>query len=306
MTPANSPLCEDPANLPGAGKSPEAANARQYYDYNTPRFLSYGAQRRARTIHRAVWQEDTAGAEAALHTVHALLAGELARIATGQEGARLRVLDLGSGVGASLFYLAENSPGAFWGAGVTVSPVQAQLSREEASTHDLANRCVFVEADFTDLPFISQFEAAFAIESFAHTPDPARFFTAAAAVLRTGGLLVLCDDVLSAKGEAAKEAGQAELLEIFQWGWGVPSVLPRARLLDEAARAGFTLRAERDLSSGLRLRSLPAWMVRGWAAGLRRLPAPGLYWRSVVGGQALQHAYRRGWLEYRYLVFEKS
>lgn len=278
---------------------------RRYYDHNTPRFLSYGAQRQARTIHRAVWLADTTDAAAALHTVHALVARELEAIRIERNAACLRALDLGCGVGASLFYLADHFQEVLWAAGVTISPFQVRMARQAALARGLAHKCAFVEADFQELPFAAAFDLAFAIEAFAHSQDPALFFRAAAAVLLPGGRLVLCDDVLSAGGEAARAAGNAGMLEIFQWGWGVPAVLPHRLLLDFAARAGFTLQAEHDLSAGLRLRSVPARFVRLWAAGLRRLPAPDPYWRSVLGGQALQHGYRRGWLEYRFLVFEK-
>jgi hypothetical protein len=79
---------------------------RDYYDHNTSRFLSYGEQRKTRTIHRPVWGEGVQNEGQALHYVHKLISREF--FASPNEISRHpSSLDLGCGVGASLFYLAD-------------------------------------------------------------------------------------------------------------------------------------------------------------------------------------------------------
>ena len=47
----------------------ELTRLRAYYDHNTQRFLSYGAQRKLGTIHRPVWGERVESTAHALHYV---------------------------------------------------------------------------------------------------------------------------------------------------------------------------------------------------------------------------------------------
>lgn len=278
---------------------------RRYYDHNTPRFLSYGAQRHTGTIHRAVWGPGVKDAPGALNYVNALLLADLEALGRELGLPYLRALDLGCGVGASLFYLAERFTRSFWGAGVTISPVQARLAHARSVQREISARCVFLDADFEVLPFTADFDAVFGIESFAHSSHPDEFFWSASRSLKPNGWLVICDDVLTPQGAAARANGDP-WLDLFQWGWRVPSILLESDLLSLAAAAGFTLRRARDLTGGLRGRALPGWLVRLWARGLRARMEGSPYWRSVLGGQAQQHAYRCGWLSYRYLVFEKN
>lgn len=293
---SRSPAVPEPA-------PPAREVVRAYYEHNTGRFLARGAQQRTGTIHRAVWAPGVRSAEQALQYLNERLLADLEALRTARRWPYLRTLDLGCGVGASLFYAAARFSHPFWGLGLTISPSQARLARQTAQELDLARRTAFVEGDFLHPPLGQACEAAWAFESFAHTDNPGAFFAAAAAMLKPGGWLILCDDTLSPSGEAA---GAARLLELFRWGWNVPAVLPFARLLALADQAGLRLHSERDLTPHLRPRGLPAWLVRLWAAVLQRQRRPDPYWRAVLGGQAQAACYRRGWLAYRYLVFEKG
>ena len=79
---------------------------RAYYDHNTSRFLSYGEQRKTRTIHRPVWGDGVQNEGQALHFVHKLILSEL--LASQNDITRHpSALDMGCGVGASLFFLAD-------------------------------------------------------------------------------------------------------------------------------------------------------------------------------------------------------
>lgn len=283
----------------------ELASIRDYYDYNTPCFLTYGAQRRTGTIHRPVWGEGVQDEAQALQTVHKLLYAEgRALLAGGVE--TLHTVDLGCGVGASLFYLADNLGVAFSGLGLTISPVQARLAQVEAARRNLTVQCAFLVGDFLAPPLAECYNLVFSIEAFAHTRDPVGYFQAAAHLLKPGGRLVLCDDFLTPGREGdAPSSGQLRWLDTFRLGWGVPGLWLPAEVKRLAVSVGLRPLEDRDLTTGLRLRAVPEPMLRLLAWGLWPIVRRNLYLRSVLGGLALQVCLAQGLVAYRYLVFER-
>lgn len=194
---------------------------RAYYDHNTPHFLSYGEQRKTRTIHRPVWGEAVRNEGQALHFVHNLILEELRAYQNGTSNHQ-EVLDMGCGVGASLLYLADHLGGNLSGIGLTISPVQAKIAQDEHRTKDIETRPLFLVGDFLAPPFQMQFDLIYSIEAFAHTQKPTEYFQAVGRLLKPGGRLVLCDDFLSGIGKGiVLSARKRQWLKIFQQGWGV-------------------------------------------------------------------------------------
>jgi SAM-dependent methyltransferase len=272
---------------------------QDYYERNTALFLSHGRQGRTRTIHRALWAPGVADRETALNYSNELVRQALVELTYRSGAAGLRAADLGCGVGGSLCYLARRPPGDFWGIGLTISPTQARLATSYARKQRLEGRCAFIEADYLHLPLAPGFDAAFSIEAFAHALDPQRYFVEARRLLRTGGLLLLCDDF---RGEQAEVSNF--WLDAFQRGWQVASILSVSQVIDLAQGCGLRLVEQRDLKPHLKLSWLPPWLAR-------RLVYAGLgqshpYWQSVAGGMALQQALKTGIVTYRFIVFEKS
>jgi SAM-dependent methyltransferase len=284
------------------------ARVRDYYERNTRRFLAANDPRgAARAIHRAVWLPGVETTHQALHTVNALIVQEIARRAAARGLERVRVLDLGCGVGGSLFYLVDHLPLAVEATGVTISPAQVALARQGAAARGLSDACRFVEADFHALPTLPPADAALAVEAFAHADHPAQFFASASAALAPGGILVLCDDFLTPAGRAAEPPSWAgRRIAEFRSGWGVPALATARRAEALAAEAGFSLAASRDLTLGIRLnRPRDHLVAAAVALGRPFVPSRWPYWRSLVGGDALRACLRRGLIAYRFLVFEK-
>jgi SAM-dependent methyltransferase len=288
-----------------ANRNVDLDSIRAYYDHNTPRFLSYGKQRRTGTIHRSVWGDGVNTGAEALHYVHDLII-EVLRADDNPSGRQPRVLDLGCGVGASLFYLANNLDGGFSGVGLTISRVQVRMAREIQPVKDPEKKCKFVLGDFLRPPLGTQFDLIYAVESFAHAVDPLAFFNAAARTLKPGGKLVLCDDFLTEKANGGKLSNrQEQWLKIFQNGWRVDG-LWRPDYVENLARdEGLELIKEVNLTPYLRIKPLPIFIIEFLSAGIRVLPGKNLYLRSVIGGQALKLCLLHKIVEYRFLVFEK-
>ncbi len=284
----------------------ELDSIRSYYDHNTPRFLSYGDQRKTRTIHRPVWGEGVQNGKHALHYVHELILGDL-NPNQNETIRHLNILDMGCGVGASLFYIKERLGKEFTGIGLSISPVQVRIAQQEQLLKDPGNLLIFLLGDFLAPPINMQFDLVFAIESFAHTADPKGFFRAVARLLKPGGKLVLCDDFRSDDGEGESlDSQNDQWLSIFKEGWGVKGIWQQNYVQTLAESENLLCIKSDNLTPYLRLKPIPGGVVELLSVGLGIIPGKKLYWQSVLGGQALQLCLAHGIVEYRYLVFEKK
>jgi cyclopropane fatty-acyl-phospholipid synthase-like methyltransferase len=274
-----------------------AAAVRAYYDRNTALFLRMGIGRKTLAIRRAVWADGVTNLEQAVNYVNGLIAVQAGRVAGAHQ---LRVLDIGCGVGGSLFYLASATTTRFQGVGVTISPVQAETARRESVARGLSTRCRFLAGDFTQVPDLASFQLAFAIESFVHFSSPHAFFAAAAHSLEPGGRLVVVDDFLSALSPAG-----SPMIDAFRYGWVLSSLCTVDRALESAKECGLRLVEHRDLSPYTPLFRLGPRVTRLAVTLMRALPVPWQYWRSTVGSMAQAACRQEGLLDYRILVFER-
>jgi SAM-dependent methyltransferase len=212
----------------------------------------------------------------------------------------VHVVDLGCGVGASICYLAERLP--IRGTGITLSPVQAQLATRRAADAGLSGRVTCVEGDYCDMPpSVGQADLAYAIESFVHGPSPARFFARCAALVRQGGLLVICDDFRRATADRAA----ARTIERFVRGWRINALLERDEAYALARVSGFEPETASDLTPFLELGRPRDRAIHALAAVLGRLPAYGTHLGPMLGGSALQTCLARGWIGYDLMVLRR-
>ncbi|HTM05539.1 MAG TPA: class I SAM-dependent methyltransferase [Vicinamibacterales bacterium] len=286
--------------LPVARSTFTAGQVRTYYDRNTSAFVRHGQGGEIGAIHRAVWGPGVRTRADAFRYIENLIAREI-------DSPRQHVVDLGCGVGASLIYLAAARD--IRGTGVTLSPVQARLGQQRVATLGLTDRVRIIEGDYTALPAdLDTADLAYAIESFVHGPSPERFFSEAARILRSGGTLILCDDVRAAVGGPRAHRTIAR----FTRGWHVNSLLTPTELSAMAKAAGFTQIATTDLTPHLELRRprdraiavLAA--LTGWLPGVARETWLSVRLAPLLGGSALQTALANRWIEYHFAVFRKG
>lgn len=273
-----------------------AMQVRRYYDRHTQTFVAFGRGGSVGAIHRAVWGPGADTREQAFHFVD----DQIARLIKDLPGVPNppHVVDLGCGVGASLCYLAEHFP--FRGTGVTLSPVQARLAATRIQDAGLSARVVCIEADFTDLPTtIPPADLAYAIESFAHATDPARFFDQCRRLVRPGGMLAVCDDFRRPGAGPVADS----TINRFTRGWHLNSLLTPDELHALARAAGFVHESTLDLSPWLerpRTRDRVLDALLGW------LPLQATPLGPVLGGTALQTCLRRGWTGYALVQFRRE
>ncbi|HEY6346001.1 MAG TPA: class I SAM-dependent methyltransferase [Bryobacteraceae bacterium] len=288
--------------------SPQSAHAgflqgvKTYYDRNTPRFVSSHQSAVAKAIHREVWGQGVQTEKEAFEYVNELVFTEIEKLRE-KFLAPLRILDLGSGVGGTLFYLARRMP--VRALGITLSPVGVRLAEDLARAASLDGVCRFVEGNYLDLPKLESQHAVYAIESFLHGPDAAKFFRSAASVLETDGLLMVCDDFLTEEGEQPRDHKAVRDLADFKRGWHVGSLITTGQAGLHASAAGLRLVEDRDLTPHLKLNRPCDRLIAAFVNLGRGLPFRSPWWDSWVGGHAIQRCLLTGLIRYRLLVFEK-
>ncbi len=282
---------------PRTAQSASVRAVQHYYEQNTRLFRALGLGNRAHAVHRAIWDDTTTTFDAALERVNALALAEIQSFLAEQSVSPLYLLDLGCGLGGTLAYCARALPEARL-AGVTLSATQARIARRVLPRA----RAVVIEGDFHALPFHAQFHIALAIEALAHSHDLKRAFEQASTALRPGGLLIVCDDVVT---RAPLNATEERWLTAFREGWRVPGVQPLDVTFAAARRAGFVLRATRDLTGTLRLHRLPPFLAGAARDVMRLAGRVHPFVQSISGSLALQECLARRIVSYCMIVFEK-
>jgi SAM-dependent methyltransferase len=275
---------------------------RKYYDHNTARFLKWGKGERTFNLHAALWPPEVKSLSAAMHCSDELVAREIERCPCPVE----RVLDLGCGVGGSVFYLARRLPLVRSFTGISLSPLQIGSARQRIPKA-LRSRIHFEEGSFLKLP-ADRFETDFsyAIEAFTHCPDPATFFAVQADLLPPGGRLAIVDDCLNDASHAQKpSARQMRLLDSYRRNWLLPGLRGLTALTSLAEERGFRRVKDLNLTPYLRLGRPRDRAISLLVKFLGPLMTRDAYLRSLVGGDARQKSYLAGLIHYRLLVFEK-
>lgn len=272
-----------------------------YYDQNTALFLRIGSSGGSHAIHRGLWAPGVRSGREAAEYVNTLLADRI-RICLPRPPRTL--LDMGCGVGGTMFSLAQAFPEAQLH-GVTISPKQVTIAQNLARHHGLHTRCHFTAGDFEKFRPDLRMDAIVAIESFVHASRPERFLETCRELLDPGGVLLIVDDFLAQSPPNGKHAMQ-RTIDRFREGWQVPG-LCTLDAFDIAAEAeGFARCDTQDLSALIRT-DRPRDQLVGLVSpvvhllGLARRP----FWANVVGGHALNQAIRKGWIRYRMLTLAR-
>jgi len=258
------------------------------------RSFGYGGGLGALTVHRAL-ADPRAGGRPTPTRLHDLLLDALPSPPT------RAVLDAGCGLGGTMLDLAAHSSATF--TGLTLSERQAAIGRRAVANAGFGDRIAIRVASY-DSPPDGPFELAIAIESLAHSLDPAASIAAIAARLEYGGCLAIADDVPTPSAAGTRD------LELFKSGWQLPALLDAVRLDAALERGGLAVVSDRDLTPELRPRTLAAIArLEAVNRGLRRI-APSAGVRALLdsyrGGLALERLYRHSLVSYRLVVARKA
>ena len=284
---------------------------RRYYDWlsafqRVTSWVGQGGGYRSLTVHRLLKSSDPAIASAdVVHERILAVAGPF-DFAQGRPEQGPRVLDAGCGLGGTIFYFHRRLGGEYHG--LTLSPTQRAHAEREARRRGVAAACRFHLRSYDDDPgglLPGGADLVVAIESLAHSPDPVRSIANLARALRTGGRLVVVDDMPD-DGLALTDDDFAA----FRAGWRCPAIARRGVLLGALSDAGLTVETEHDLTPLVALRDPQA---------LERLMTSNRRWRTwagwtgagelidaLYGGLILERLYRRGLMRYRLVAARRT
>lgn len=265
-----------------------------YYDSNTRRFLALGGGARSHAIHRALWGPGVTDTDAAANYINVLIGDAIESL---RIRADLTLLDLGCGVGGTLFALAQRFPQARLH-GVTISERQYALAREIAERLGVAPRCTFLCGDFESIDVGLKADVAIAVESMVHAQSMPGFLANAYRHLATGGTLVVVDDFIAAPEQV--NGATARILQDFRAGWHLSNLTSVPALVADAAAAGFEASEVRDLSPLIRLQRPRDRVIAVLGPLLRRFAQVPMF-ANLVGGAALTRGLRTGALSYCWL-----
>jgi SAM-dependent methyltransferase len=244
-------------------------------------------------VHRAL-ADPRAGGRATVTRLHDVLA-EAVPLASLQ-----RVLDAGCGLGGTILYLAERCGASF--TGVTLSEAQAAVGRSAAARVGLAERVRIVVGSY-DEPPAGPFDLIVAIESLAHSDDPAASIAALAARLAPSGQIAIVDDFPLAAARGTSD------LALFQAGWRLPALPTAEELGQMLAAQRLAVATDRDLTAEVRPRTLARIAILERLNLMLRTLAPSRaepLLDSYRGGLALERLYRRGSIRYRLIVARRG
>jgi len=285
-----------------ADETCHSRQVRDYYDHNTERFLRWGKDEGTSNLHGALWPPEVTSLGEAMHYANELVAREIDQCPYPVN----RVLDLGCGVGGSLFYLGRRLPRVRFFMGISLSPMQINRARQRIPETQ-KNRFHFEAGCFLQLP-TERFKADFpySIEALAHCPDPGIFFGVQAGVLPSGGRLAIIDDCLNDEMHTGGlPTRHVRLLGIYRRNWLLPGLRSRTALKSIAEEKGFRLIKDQNLTPYLRLGRPRDKAISLLVRVLGPLMERDTYLRSLLGGDAKQKCYLEGLIHYRLLVFEK-
>ena len=279
-----------------------ATKVKHYYEQNTSRFLRFNRDA-TKSIHQPLWKEADFTREEAYSYANELI---LEEIKNQTSNPSLTIIDLGCGVGSSVFYLQKKYAAIYYG--VTISEAQIAIANEQAKRLSLVSQTQFITADFTKLPDkIPTVDIAFSIEAFVHAPNAEAYFKQVSLKLKKGGKLILIDDFLNdtIDVESLDEKAQKAILD-FKYGWLANSLHSTKELEQVAAKYGLSLIQETDLTPYMRNNTLKHKWIRFLVSTFRwtyRLsPWKSYYFRSWIGGQAKQYCLKAGIVQYKKIV----
>jgi 27-O-demethylrifamycin SV methyltransferase len=256
------------------------------------RLIGYGGGSEHLTVHRFL-VDPRAGGRATPTRLHDVLADVVSTLEAP------RILDAGCGLGGTMLDLVRRFGGT--AIGLTLSPAQQAKAEAVASARGLASS-IRVHVRSYDDPPEGPFDLIVAIESLAHSRNPAVSIAALSRVLAPGGRIVIIDDMPEPDAEGSLDLGT------FKRGWQAPVLWDRRQFIEGLAAAGMTLTDERDLTPECRVRTLSQIARLERLNVVLRACVP-RRWRVVLdsyhGGLALERLYRRGQMRYRLLVATK-
>jgi len=247
-------------------------------------------------IHHGYWENGESIKRAQVRLMEKL--AEKARIPRGAT-----VLDLGCGLGGSVFWLAEQYNCRV--TGLTISPVQAQMASRRARTKRLNDRVRFLVEDANAWsPTTEIVDAIWIMESSEHFRNKPNFFERCATALKPGGVLAICAWL---RGKRSTDADRMKLVETIGQAMLSASLDTLDQYVDWMVQAGLIVETAEDITANIAptweycSRMAQRWPIR-WLTPLADRPTR----QFVKSFPLMTEAYANGAMAFGLFVARKS
>jgi len=258
------------------------------------RVFGYGGGRDALTVHRAL-ADPRADGRPTPTRVHDLLADALPPLGTP------RVLDAGCGMGGTMIDFARRVGGTY--VGLTLSEKRAAIGRRAAGRAGHGPATIQFLIQSYDAPPEGPFDLIVAIESLAHSSDPARTLQHLFGSLSPSGILAVVDDM--PEPDVSTDKRSTSDLVTFKSGWSCPVLWGASEYRAAFTRLGLKILTDVDLSPHVASRSANGIRQFERLNRLAHRAIPSESWRRLMDsyhGLALERLYRHGAMSYRMML----
>ena len=154
------------------------------------------------------------------------------------------VLDVGCGVGGPMREIARYSGARI--VGVNIVPEEVEMTRRYNEEAGLSARCEAMLADMMDLPADDDtYDRIYAIGSTCHAPDRTQAFKELFRVLKTDGLLV-ADECVMTDDYDPDDREHRRIKHAIELGYGIPDMITAEECRRSMVAAGFELLETKD------------------------------------------------------------
>lgn len=202
-----------------------------------------------------------------------------------------RLLDVGCGIGGTLYSLAGTSEDRWTEGnehdridylGIAISSAEIHNARQLAAEHDMDLMKARFEQQSFDSPSLGdygKFSAAVAIESLSFSQNLTNTLSNLARVIKSGGTLIVVDDVVNSQyGEHYNSTDGDSVIETYASLASRPSLLSHMEWKNAFHNAGFVMNQAMDIGLefdlpqliDVRSNSYRRTSTRGWLFGFRR------------------------------------
>lgn len=221
---------------------------------------------------------------------------------------KIKVLDVGCGIGGTSRYLAKKFGDKADVTGITLSPFQVKRATQLAREQGVGN-AAFQVMDALNMTFPdNSFDVVWACESGEHMPDKQKYVEEMARVLKPNGRIVIATWCQRDENGKPFDAKERKMLDFLYSEWTHPyfiSISDYARLMQGTGSLAAVT------TDDWAVETIPSWRHSIWVGVFNPLPViirPHLWWKCLRDGVTLERmhqAFTDGLMQYGMMTATK-
>lgn len=262
-------------------------------------FLPYSINKKEKALHRSLWPKRKTTPLQAANYVNRLVEDQIRSVETP------KILDLGCGLGNSMFYLAEGLQEAQISGITNQGNFRVYLS-QELQNRILTSRLKVYEGDFSDPKVFRTFPGChliYSIESIFYNDNIEGVLNGVASSLAPGGKFIIIDDFLNPQ---KNDRNQAKYLNDYRKINPLYGLTAVESLEDKAKKVKLNLVVNQELTPYIKHSVLDKLTDLILIPILKKNYTDSAFVSKQKGKYAWRSMIQNNYLHYRMLVFQKK